>query len=204
MKGRLLGASFAIVAVVALFGVHYVNNQPPKPVTYVSASPAAFSYSDPYFDQMAQKLGLTGAGLKLYQDSNPIFSDSFQAHLESQQAEYSDWQIKIGTKYRGQFDQQAVSVVAHEYLHALWFHTTTDQRNALSGSLQSFYQKYKANFDRRMGAYAKAGVSGDLFNSELHSIIGTEVRDDLLPSDLLNWYIQWLPNRDALPSYFVG
>ncbi|HVE80638.1 MAG TPA: hypothetical protein VNA68_00640 [Candidatus Dormibacteraeota bacterium] len=116
--------------------------------------------------------------------------------------------IKDGTIYlapeilqRDLLEQRAT--LAHEYLHYVWFISSESERNRLTPYLNIVYGQHKAAFDQRTASYHHRGVlpgSTD-FTDELHSFIGTELHDSLLPPELLGWYTKWLPNRQALPNY---
>lgn len=194
------------IVVIALLGVaawnseHFVSDPPAAPA--VVSTP--FVYSDPQFEQYAGTLALTPEGRKVFERANPVFTDAFKVKIEDQRGEYSDGQIKISTRYKGRMDQESLAIVAHEYLHAVWYYTEPTQRAALTASLEAFHQRYKGNFDLRLHSYHAAGITGEPLTSELHSFIGTEVLDSVLPPELIAWYSRWIPNRNALPSYFQG
>lgn len=96
-------------------------------------------------------------------------------------------------------------ILAHEYLHWVWEKNTTnaDKQNLIPYINQT-YDANSAYFDSRLKMYYDAGMTkhDDQFNSEMHSYIGSEIADWRIPQSLLDHYKQYLPNRNALPSYY--
>lgn len=90
------------------------------------------------------------------------------------------------------------SSFAHEYMHYIWSTMSADQQAALYPALDEIAAR---NPDLR-GRLKNYTVDAKGRYNELHSYTCTEMADFEL-SDLLREHCQkWLPNRQALPSYY--
>ncbi|QIM16546.1 hypothetical protein G7067_09195 [Leucobacter insecticola] len=90
---------------------------------------------------------------------------------------------------------------AHELLHATFDRLSDGERAALTERLMTAYDVLSLEHPElveRMSVYAH--LSATAFANELHSVLGTEVRD--LPSWLEQRYGDWFKNRDALIDHF--
>ena len=86
---------------------------------------------------------------------------------------------------------------AHELLHAAYDRLGGDERNSVIGMLQKTYAQLKdTRIRKNVASYKKAGA--DIYD-ELHSILGTEVRN--LPTELENYYKKYFNNRTLVVKY---
>lgn len=84
---------------------------------------------------------------------------------------------------------------AHEMLHAVWYRTSNEEREKLSGELRKAYEKLdNKELDQRMQYYERT-EPGELAN-ELHSILGTEVAS--LGEPLESYYAQFFDRAAVL------
>ncbi len=226
MKRRLIIPALFLGLAAAGFVVLIVTNRMDDRVgtleTFRELSPSpAPPFADPYFAQMADRLGMTGESRDLFQRTQPRFVE----HLELGDAlvgEYRRGEIHITQRFRGRTDSEAVKYIAHEYLHAAWYQAlqgrpfidkrTSDQKNGLKEDIDTVYRQHQAHFDEALRVYngyfsdpSRAVTQGsERWYSEMHSILGTEVARSLLPPRLEAWYARWLPNRAATPEEFRG
>lgn len=89
---------------------------------------------------------------------------------------------------------------SHEYLHYIWSTTPKADKDRLTPLIEQAYQSSKPYMDTRLKSYIFKAPEQRV--DELHSYIGTEIADTLIPVSLLDHYKQYLPNRNALPSYY--
>lgn len=97
----------------------------------------------------------------------------------------------------------AETTAAHELLHATWVRLSQDDRATLSRELIAEYDKLSASdeeFAQRMSVYES--LSEPAFANELHSVLGTEVRD--LPPELEEHYAQWFTDRSVIVDWYDG
>lgn len=94
------------------------------------------------------------------------------------------------------------STVAHEYLHYIWQSMSQSEKDSLAPYIEQVYQKDKEYLDKRLVGYDFSGFKAVNRVNELHSYIGTELADSQIPQPLLDHYKKYLPNRNALPSYY--
>lgn len=86
---------------------------------------------------------------------------------------------------------------AHETLHAAYERLSSADKKHVDGLLNSAYQNITDQRIRtNIESYRKSGA--DVTN-ELHSILGTEVRD--LPAELESYYARYFTNRQQIVSY---
>lgn len=89
----------------------------------------------------------------------------------------------------------------HELLHAVFARLGEGERSELSAKLREAYEQLTENnpdLEERMSLYQHLGDSA--YANELHSILGTEVRD--LPEWLERHYARWFADREALLDAF--
>ena len=98
------------------------------------------------------------------------------------------------------------TVLAHEYLHYVWYKMLGDQGRKITGdSLMVMYSRndYLGTELRwRLEPYVNLGdVPGtDAFNTELHSIWCTEVADNRMNASSLEYCSRYIPGRNALQN----
>lgn len=84
---------------------------------------------------------------------------------------------------------------AHEMLHAVWYRTNDDERQALETELRAVYEKLdNPDIKQRMEYYQRT-EPGEFMN-ELHSILGTEVAS--LGEPLESYYAQFFNRQSVL------
>lgn len=89
-------------------------------------------------------------------------------------------------------------VFAHEYMHQVWEEITPAQRSEYSTVTRALYAQYPKVRERVKDYQADQSV----IDNELHSYICTEMADVRIPEPLKSHCITYLPNRNALPSYY--
>jgi hypothetical protein len=90
---------------------------------------------------------------------------------------------------------------AHELLHATFSRLSNERRASLVQDLNALFEELSASdpdLKERMEVYA--GLSQTAFANELHSVLGTEVRE--LPEWLEQHYATWLQDRDVILDFF--
>lgn len=105
--------------------------------------------------------------------------------------------------------------IAHEYLHIFWYrlenpnYAQTAQLNItkdqIKEKLKAIYELHYPALDKRLSDYFNSGlmqVGNESFYTELHSFVGTEMNDNELPPDLLEYYTQILPVRTQFSKYY--
>lgn len=86
---------------------------------------------------------------------------------------------------------------AHETLHAAYERLSANERRRVNALLdQAFAGVVSERIKANIGAYRQAGAD---VSNELHSILGTEVRD--LPADLETYYARYFAERAAIVAY---
>lgn len=86
---------------------------------------------------------------------------------------------------------------AHEVLHAAYERLSGAEKGRVNALLdQAFAKVTNERIQSNIAAYRQAGAN---VPNELHSILGTEVRD--LPSELEVYYAQYFTNRTVIVSY---
>lgn len=96
------------------------------------------------------------------------------------------------------------STIGHEYLHYIWANTSDKEKESIKKHIMTVYLSNHIYLDKRLTEYYAHGmvVGDEEFYDELHSYIGTEMRDSEMPPSLLQHYTTYLPNRNVLPSLF--
>lgn len=90
---------------------------------------------------------------------------------------------------------------AHELLHATYSRLTNKERADLTETLNSAYTELietDHSLKERMSVYEQ--LSPASFANELHSVLGTEVRD--LPAALEDHYAQWFEDRGQILDWY--
>ena len=91
---------------------------------------------------------------------------------------------------------QLNGLVAHEYLHYIWYNMPDSDKAALVPSINAVYAAHAGYFDQRLSSYNLDSASR---LNELHSYECTEIYQ--LPADLEAHCHQYLPNRNELPRW---
>lgn len=87
----------------------------------------------------------------------------------------------------------------HEYMHYIWNTMSSQDKNALTGSIEMAYSMQPDKLNDRLSGYS---LDAENRLSELHSFICTEMTDSEIPHPLIDHCRQYLPNRYWLPSYY--
>lgn len=90
--------------------------------------------------------------------------------------------------------ENAKTLVAHEYLHYVWSNYPQQQRNMLSGELETLYSS-DTPMQNRMKYYIEdhnLTVGSEDFSNELHSIYCTESSDSVLTKSILEECNRWI------------
>lgn len=192
-----------IIVLIALIGVlAYITHKTPKPVQTTSQAiietPKPPEYVlDAYITQLADEVGLdkqilikahTGVSPTLACDNSPTTYGCFSSNTIT---------LRDTVKQKDRYKQRVA--LTHEYLHWVYYNKNIQ----LKPLLLQVYTQNKGYFDSRFRSYYANGmkIGDDNFYSELHSFIGTEVSDSKLPPELLEHYLKYTKNRNALPSY---
>ncbi len=86
---------------------------------------------------------------------------------------------------------------AHELLHAAYDRLSENEKSNAIGLIKKAYAEVtNQRIRKNVASYQKAGAD---INDELHSILGTEVRD--LPAELETYYQKYFENRAKIVEY---
>lgn len=160
---------------------------------------------------LAASLQLTDAGTRIFFASSPTLDASQQFNAQCSQVDHSEEGHVLGCFTSGEIhlfkvtDERLNGIVevtaAHELLHAAFSRLGTEERKDLSERLLATFEELSATDEtlaRRMDVYS--GLSETAFANELHSVLGTEVRE--LPEWLEAHYAQWFRDRSVIVDYF--
>lgn len=99
--------------------------------------------------------------------------------------------------------KDATVTFAHEYMHYVWSNKVTPTEKAsLTASIERFFQANRRVVEPRFKSYVASGVSGDRLVDERQATFCTEISDYRLPADFRAYCTRYLPNRNALPSFY--
>lgn len=198
---RRVGAIITIVLSAAIFviaGWLFLNRQ------YAMDQVSVWSYQAPEDVQaIEERLELADKGRFYFYASHPEVSDaeSFNANCPRQETGspilgcYGMGRMYIFDITNPKLDGIEEVTAAHEMLHAAWERLSSDEQKRISGLLEATYENLdEGELKDRMAYYART-EPGELYN-ELHSIIGTEVKD--LSDDLEEYYGQYFENRTTV------
>lgn len=137
-----------------------------------------------------------------YSKLNLVWTDNPEADCGSADARgcYNDHRktIKI-SKY---LDRNVLrSVVAHEYLHYVWYSEKLDDNNRLTSELIALYAKYPAFQKRVDGDHGYYRTSGGLLPTEFFSYGCTEISGAKLGEYILTECNRYI-NTNLLPTQF--
>ncbi len=160
---------------------------------------------------LASSLLLTDAGTRIFFASSPTLDASQQFNEQCSQVDHSEEGHVLGCFTSGEIhlfkvtDERLNGIVevtaAHELLHATFSRLGSEERDELSEKLLSTFEELSAadaTLARRMDVYS--GLTGTAFANELHSVLGTEVRE--LPEWLEAHYAQWFRDRSVIVDFF--
>lgn len=156
-------------------------------------------------------LELTDAGQRVFLATHPTVDGSQHFNEQCADVDHSEQGHVLGCYTSDRIhlfdvtDERVSGVVeitaAHELLHAVFHRLGEGDRSLLAARLRDVYEEIAPTHPQlheRMSVYEHLPDSA--FANELHSVLGTEVRD--LPEWLEQHYAQWFSNRAALVDDF--
>ncbi|MEZ5409488.1 MAG: hypothetical protein R2761_15775 [Acidimicrobiales bacterium] len=157
---------------------------------------------DPTFDAIATRTTMTAEARGLLARSDPELTDRTsigqRCSLEPDVSVLGCYQaghIAVLSVTDPRLDGITETTTAHEMLHAAWAAMGVVERSRLSALLQAAYQAHAtAELTERIDVYR--ALDPAVIDSELHSILGTEVAD--LGPDLEAYYTRWFTDRAAV------
>lgn len=165
----------------------------------------------PRVAEILDELDLTPGGERIFLASRPTVDGSQHFNTQCAEVDHSEEGHVLGcyTKERIRLfdvtDERVSDIVevtaAHELLHAVFARLGEGERTRLSRELRDAYDELSAqdpSLKERMDVYEH--LSPSAFANELHSVLGTEVRD--LPRSLEQHYARWFADREALLDRF--
>lgn len=202
---RILGG-LVLVVLVAAAALGFTHRQDIS--DYFSAK--AFEPSARVSEVM-QQLDLTPRGERVFLASHPTIDGSQAFNDQCAEVDHSEQGHVLGCYTQGQIrlfevtDERVKGIVevtaAHEMLHAVYSRLGDGERRELADELRDAYASLSAEnpeLKERMKVYEH--LSDSAFANELHSVLGTEVRD--LPEALEKHYARWFQDRSALIDTF--
>ena len=165
----------------------------------------------PRASEVFHELQLTGAGERIFLASRPtvegsqLFNEQCADVDQSEQGHvlgcFSDERIHLFDVSDERLGGIVEVTAAHELLHAAWARLDDRERADLAVMLREEFDARAAQdpeLAERMSVYEH--LSEMAFANELHSVLGTEVRD--LSAPLEAHYATWLADREALVQFF--
>lgn len=159
------------------------------------------------------RLQLTDAGHRIFFASHPTLDASQLFNEQCAQVDHPEDGHVLGCFSKDRIhlfevtDERLNGIVevtaAHELLHAVFSRLSSGERSDLAERLRSLYEELSAEdpaLARRMSVYDS--LSGMGFANELHSVLGTEVRE--LPDWLEEHYARWFQDRALIIDLFDG
>ena len=93
-------------------------------------------------------------------------------------------------------EQEQNAVLAHEYMHYVYTKLNDTDRTKYEQLAVGVYNQSEL-FQKRMKWYVERNI---LDNDEILAVACTEVSDSILPAELYQYCVKYLPNRLVLPS----
>ncbi|MFC5338261.1 hypothetical protein [Leucobacter denitrificans] len=156
-------------------------------------------------------IALTASGDRIFLASRPTIGDREQFSTWCADVDHSEEGHVLGCFAQNRIrlfdvtDERLSGVVevtaAHELLHATYSRLSASEREQLSDELNDAYEALIADdpmLEERMSVYEQ--LSTTAFANELHSVLGTEVRD--LPKALETHYDQWFTDRARIVDWY--
>lgn len=175
-------------------------------------SAAAFDPS-PRVADVVSGLRLTEAGERVLLATHPTIDGSQHFNEQCAEVDHSEQGHVLGCFTRDRIhlfdvtDERVDGIVevtaAHELLHATFARLSDGDRAVVGAKLRQEYEllaKGDPELKERMSVYEH--LSDAAFANELHSVLGTEIRD--LPEWLEHHYAQWFTNRNAIVDSFAA
>ena len=161
--------------------------------------------------ELTTDLELTESGRRIFLATHPTVDGSQHFNEQCADVDHSEQGHVLGCYTSDRIhlydvtDERVSGVVeitaAHELLHAAFHRLGEGDRSLLAARLRDVYDELAPTHTalrERMSVYEH--LSDSAFANELHSVLGTEVRD--LPEWLEEHYAQWFANRSALIDDF--
>ncbi len=158
-----------------------------------------------------EAIALTTSGDRVFLASRPTIGDREQFSTWCADVDHSEEGHVLGCFAENRIrlfdvtDERLSGVVevtaAHELLHATYSRLSASEREHLSEELNEAYESLIADdptLEERMSVYAQLPATA--FANELHSVLGTEVRN--LPDALEAHYEQWFTNRAKIVDWY--
>lgn len=160
---------------------------------------------------LTERLALTDAGWRVFLASEPTLEASQHFNDQCAKVDHDDDHHVLGCFVGGKIhlfdiqDERLRGVIettaAHELLHAVFYRLSASEREDLAELLMGVYETLISEdptLAERMSVYSH--LSERSFANELHSVLGTEVRE--LPAWLEDHYAQWLSDRLGVVAMF--
>lgn len=199
-------STILVLAVLAGAAFAYLHRQD------ISDHFAAQSF-DPSREMLAltESLHLTDTGRRVFFATHPTLDASQRFNEQCADVDHSEDGHILGCYTRDSIhlfkvtDDRLSGIVevtaAHELLHAAWARLGDGERKNLTRSLTQLYAELSGEdpaLADRMSVYSS--LSAEAFANELHSVLGTEVRE--LPEWLEEHYARWFEDRSVILDYF--
>ncbi len=163
---------------------------------------------------LADETTMTDKGRRIYYTTHPQITDREQFNSSCRQgtaAEYSiilGCYINSGGLYGSMYlynvnDQRLDGVMqvtaAHEMLHAAYDRLSDKERQRVDQLLRQAYERLPADSPIRQAIAQYEASDPAAVPSELHSILGTELRD--LPAELEDYYRRYFSDRQVVVGF---
>lgn len=163
--------------------------------------------------QLADQATMTDEGRRIFYTTHPEITDEAAFNANCRQGTAAEYSIILGcyvsngglygNMYLFNIDDQRLSGVmqvtaAHEMLHAAYDRLSPSERERIDALLTETYQNMPAGRIKDTIAQYEAADPASV-PSELHSILGTELRD--LPPELEEYYRQYFTDRLAIVAF---
>lgn len=203
---RLLGAASSLLLTAALLGASLyiaLHRQLALDwISYMSYQPTSA------MSALAERIHLTDDGYFTFYATRPEINDSTTFNAKCGRKEqntailgcYANNKIHIYDVKDKRLDGIKQVTAAHEMLHAVYQRLSEQERARIDELVQAEYEKLQLepSLAERMAFYART-EPGER-NNELHSIIGTEVKD--ISGVLEAHYAKYLDDRDAILALY--
>ena len=199
-------ATILLVAVIAAAVVAFIFRQDLR--DHIAAS--QFEPTDEVV-VLTERIDLAPRGHRVFWATRPTLDASQTFNEQCAQVDHIEEGHVLGCYVGGQIhlfyitDERLNGIIevtaVHELLHAGFARLGDEQRATLVARLNELYAELSEAdpvLEERMQVYQ--GLSKTAFANELHSVLGTEVRE--LPLWLEEHYATWLEDRTLIVDYF--
>lgn len=154
---------------------------------------------------LIEDIELTKDGMRIINASMPTLqsASNFNGYCANNEKDatalgcYANGKIYVYDIENEELEGIKQAVLTHELLHAVWKRTSTLQRNRLMVYLDSVYAENREALEQHMAFYPDESRT-----DELHSIIGTQIPLDQMPTELAEHYQKYLGNQAKIVSYY--